>query len=50
MVRTLMLAAALLATAVSLSACVVEAPLRPGCRVVPAHWGPGGYWHRAHCA
>ncbi len=34
----------------SLSACVVEGPRRPGCAWVPAHTGPEGGFHPGHCA
>lgn len=47
--RKLVIALALVASAVSLSACVVEGPRPPGCYWVPGHYGPEGGWHPGHC-
>ncbi len=46
--------AILMASAIALSACVVEAPARygargPGCRWVPEHVGPAGRLIPGHC-
>ena len=50
MIRKIGLAIAILTTAAVLSACVVAPPPgRPGCYWVPAHYGPEGAWHPAHC-
>jgi hypothetical protein len=42
-------AIALAAIGLSLSACVVAEPARPGCVMVPGHYGPEGGWHPPHC-
>jgi hypothetical protein len=54
MMRKIAAGAALLATAIALSACVV-APAPgyaggPGCHWVPGHYGPWGGWHPGPCA
>ena len=53
MIRKFGAAAALLATAIALSACVVAGPgyagHPAGCRWVGGHYGPEGGWHPGHC-
>ena len=49
MIRTLGALALLLASAVTLSACVVEGPGHPRCPRVEGHYGPEGAWHPGHC-
>jgi hypothetical protein len=46
--RRLVALAALVAAAVSLSACVVG-PGRPGCAWVAPHYGEFGVFHPGHC-
>ena len=54
MIRTLGVLAVLLASAMTLSACVVAGPGpyagHPRCPWVPGHYGPEGGWHPGHCA
>jgi hypothetical protein len=53
MIRTLGALALLLASAMTLSACVVApGPYagHPRCPWVPGHYGPEGAWHPGHCA
>ncbi len=54
MIRKFGVVAALLASTLALSACVVAAPGPyyrggPGCGWVPAHYGPEGGFHPGHC-